>query len=199
MEVRPYREKVLLVRQVRKIGIKVHLFLSPKCVLRGFPEQHRSCSRCRHLPAVPVDTLFIIIAWPLQVFISVPNVLDIGLSLAFCSQQLPAIYCFCLKYFLHRLHLNLNNSFMPASDEQTPIQGTIGRSSNAEGSATRGLSTPETIPSQSTRGSSSRFAVAPLGTNQPSNPGITGPGSVPDFLDGIVDSCRNGEILLRTG
>jgi len=83
---------------------------------------------------------------------------------------------------------------MPASNEPTPIQGTISHSSNAEGSVTRGLSTPETIPTQSACGSSSRFAITPLGMNQPSNPGSTKSGSVQDFLDRIIESYRKGEI-----
>ena len=102
------------------IGIKVNLFLSPKCVLRGFLEQHCTCSRCWH-PAIPVDALFVIIAWPPPVFISVPNVLDIGLSLASCLHQLAHLLLLLLSNIFYIDYVSTSLCLLPMNRLQSKV------------------------------------------------------------------------------
>jgi len=86
---------------------------------------------------------------------------------------------------------------MPAADESSSTQNPTSLGGNVENTISGGSSSSQTIPTQSSLGSSARGEGSPLGSSVPVVPG-TESGSVRDYLDGIVNSCRKGE-LSKTG
>ena len=83
---------------------------------------------------------------------------------------------------------------MPTSNEDTPTQSSNSHGGNDENTlrTQEGSTSRETITPRTTIRLPGRNASSPAGPSQQPSSGAE-PGSIRDYLDGIIDSCRRGE------